>query len=284
MAAVRVPETRWIPSENGVEVAVHDYGGDGRPTLFVHGTGMVGRMWEPVMERLPEGLVRPLAIDLRAHGASRTPDVVTFTDHRMVADLTAVCDAYELDTALAVGHSMGGGTAILTSLARPGALARLWTYEPIIFPRDQEHPPGEVDLIQGARNRRSVFPSRQAAFARYSASPGMGEIDPDALWAYLEHGFVDRPDGAVELACSPDHEADAFNGYLQKGFERLGEVSVPVLVAYGGANPMPPGQWSPKVAESIPEGIAECYESSGHFGCFGELDRTARSIAAWFSR
>lgn len=262
---------------------MHDYGGDGRPTLFVHGTGLVGRMWEPVMARLPAGLVRPLAVDLRAHGATRTPDDVTFTDHRMVADLAAVCDAYELDGAWSVAHSMGAGTSILTTRARPAALERLWTYEPIIFPRTQEHPPGGFDLIEAARNRRSVFPSRQDAFDRYAPSPGLGELHADALWAYLDHGFVDRPDGTVELACSPEHEADAFEGYLQDGYDRLGEVTVPVLVAYGGANPMPPGEWSTKIADAMPHGVAECFEQSSHFGCFAELDRTASSIATWFS-
>ena len=35
------PATRFVPSEDGVEVAVHDYGGPGHPTIFVHGCNVL---------------------------------------------------------------------------------------------------------------------------------------------------------------------------------------------------------------------------------------------------
>ena len=34
-----------IPSTDGVQVAVHDYGGDGPPIIFCHATGFHGRYW-----------------------------------------------------------------------------------------------------------------------------------------------------------------------------------------------------------------------------------------------
>ena len=46
------PRTSFVSSEDQVEVAVHDYGGNGHPTIFIHGTGLVSRMWEPVIRRL----------------------------------------------------------------------------------------------------------------------------------------------------------------------------------------------------------------------------------------
>ncbi|MDG2111134.1 MAG: alpha/beta fold hydrolase, partial [Actinomycetota bacterium] len=85
---MREPATTFIPSTDGVEVAVHDYGGEGRPTMFVHGTGLVSRMWEPVMELLGDEF-RPIGVDLRGHGSTRAPDDVQFQSHRMVTDLTA---------------------------------------------------------------------------------------------------------------------------------------------------------------------------------------------------
>ena len=88
------PLTTYVPSDDGVEVAVHDYGGSGRPLVVIHGTGLCSRMWEPVLARLDQDDLRPLAVDLRGHGASRTPADVTFTDDRMVADLRAVCRAF----------------------------------------------------------------------------------------------------------------------------------------------------------------------------------------------
>ena len=126
------PATRFVPSEDGVEVAVHDYGGPGHPTIFVHGTGLISRMWEPIIQRLGTDF-RAICVDLRAHGDTTNPDDIDFFDHRMVADLSAVVDALELEDAWVVGHSMGGATSILTTLARPRAFRKAWVYEPVIF-------------------------------------------------------------------------------------------------------------------------------------------------------
>ena len=103
------PRTSFVSSEDHVEVAVHDYGGDGHPTIFIHGTGLVSRMWEPVITRLGEEF-RAICVDLRAHGATTNPADVNFFDHRMVADVVSVIDALEVRDAWVVGHSMGGAT------------------------------------------------------------------------------------------------------------------------------------------------------------------------------
>ncbi len=58
------PERIEVPSADGVVVAVHDYGGSGVPALFVHGTGMCARMWEPVLDRLPADRLQFLTVDL----------------------------------------------------------------------------------------------------------------------------------------------------------------------------------------------------------------------------
>ena len=71
------PTTKFVTSDNGVKVAAHDYGGDGKPTLFVHGTGLVSRMWEPIIDGIGEEF-RAICIDLRAHGATKAQRMSTF--------------------------------------------------------------------------------------------------------------------------------------------------------------------------------------------------------------
>ena len=73
---------------------------------------------------------RAICVDLRAHGATTNPDDITFFDHRMVADIVSVIDAFELRDAWVVGHSMGGATGLLASLARPGAFSVLGYMSP----------------------------------------------------------------------------------------------------------------------------------------------------------
>lgn len=271
------PELLHVPSADGVEVAVHDYGGDGRPALFVHGTGMCARMWEPVMERLVDDGLRMLTIDVRAHGATRTPDDVTFHDHRMVADIVAVIDALSVVDGFAVGHSMGAAATILASLDRPRALDRIWAYEPIIMERGVDELPAE--FLDGVRRRRRIYPSRQAAFDRYSTRPPLDELDPATLWGYLDHGFVDLDDGTVMLACDPRQEALAFEQFLLDGFSRLPDVTASVLVAYGGADTESRAATeAPRIAAAMSNGEAEQFPGCSHFGAFADLDHTARSI------
>ena len=266
-----------VESEDGVSVAVHDYGGTGTPTLFVHGTGMCARMWEPVIARLPEGVLRPLAVDVRGHGLTVTPPDTTFFDHRMVADLCAVVDAFDVVDGFTVAHSMGAAASILTSLERPEALTRIWAYEPIIMEKSPEGIGPE--FLDGIRGRRKIYGSRAEAFERYSSRPPLDELDPLALRAYLDHGFVDLEDGTVMLACDPENEARAFEQFLQDGFSRLGLVTAEVLVGYGAADEEAmPAQSAPDIAAAIAKGQAEEYSESAHFGAFGDLDRVVSSI------
>ena len=81
------PRTSFVSSQDHVEVAVHDYGGDGHPTIFIHGTGLVSRMWEPVITRLGEEF-RAICVDLRGDflDVRREPYPVT----SMYAELRAL--------------------------------------------------------------------------------------------------------------------------------------------------------------------------------------------------
>jgi pimeloyl-ACP methyl ester carboxylesterase len=279
---VHEPVTTHVASENGVEVAVHDYGGPGRPTLFVHGTGLLSRMWEPVIERLPAKRFRALGVDLRGHGASRVPADVTFTDHRMVADLRSVCAAFGVTGDWVVAHSMGGGTALLTEADAPGTFERLWVYEPIIFPRLDERPEGAFDFVEATRRRRRSFASRQEAAARYASRPPLDELSPEAMDAYVRHGFLDEPDGTVRLACEPELEARAFEQFLQAGYTRLPAIHAPVLVGYGARSTDLSGEWAPRIADALPNGQAQRFEGAAHFGPFGQPDVAAASIERWF--
>jgi pimeloyl-ACP methyl ester carboxylesterase len=278
---VQSPITTYVASENGVGVAVHDFGGPGHPLVLVHGTGMCSRMWEPVVERLQARSVRPLAVDLRGHGAAHTPPEATFNEDRMVADLTAVCRVFELSGAWVAAHSMGGATSLLTTAALPSAFAKLWVYEPIIFPRPEDAT-GPSAMVEATRRRRPSFPSRQAAMERYGSRPPLDELDPAALAAYVEHGFVDEADGSVRLACSPENEARAFEQFLADGYRQLPKVVPPVLVAYGGKSEDLAGQWAPRIADALPAGTAERFDGCGHFGPFADLSRTAASLQSWF--
>ena len=68
--------------------------------------------------------------------------------------------------------------------------------------RSETGPTGDRNpLAEGALRRRPTFASRDEAFENYSSKPPFSALDPDALRAYVDHGFADEPDGTVRLKC-----------------------------------------------------------------------------------
>ncbi|MBE8521428.1 alpha/beta fold hydrolase [Amycolatopsis sp. H6(2020)] len=105
------------------ETTVTARGTRGPAVLLVHSLGLDRRMWDPVLDRLAEGR-RVFAYDVRGHGnAAAAP--LPFTMAATAADLVAVLDALELDTAHVAGLSLGGAIAQTAAVAAPGRFASL---------------------------------------------------------------------------------------------------------------------------------------------------------------
>ncbi len=105
------------------ETTVTTRGTRGPAVLLVHSLGLDRRMWDPVLDRLAEGR-RVFAYDVRGHGSAAAAPL-PFTMAATAADLLAVLDALELDTAHVAGLSMGGAIAQTAAVAAPGRFASL---------------------------------------------------------------------------------------------------------------------------------------------------------------
>jgi pimeloyl-ACP methyl ester carboxylesterase len=96
--------------------------GTGAPVVFVHGSGMSGATWAPVIAQLPDR--RCIAVDLPGFGRSEPFDYSgrTLRQHA-VAQLGSVLDALELDRAPLVGTSLGAMWALCLALDAPERVA-----------------------------------------------------------------------------------------------------------------------------------------------------------------
>ena len=85
-----------VASTGGVRVALHDLGGPDDPAaptlLFAHATGFHGLVWAPTSAALTDRY-RCLALDLRGHGMSETPDGASLSWQGMGDDVLAVLDS-----------------------------------------------------------------------------------------------------------------------------------------------------------------------------------------------
>ncbi|MDP8988287.1 MAG: alpha/beta hydrolase [Actinomycetota bacterium] len=267
-------------TDDGVELAVHDLGGVGPPLLLAHPTGFHGRVFEPLAAALADRF-RCWSYDARGHGDSGRPTRTDYHWRDFGADVLAVVERLGLERPSAMGHSQGGTALLLAEQARPGTFAGLYLYEPVAFPPDTTAPSmDEHPLVVGALRRRAHFESVAAAHDHLAPKPGLRNLHPAALRAYVEHGFGPAPGGGVTLRCRREDEAQMYRqGRAHDAFSHLAEVSCPVTVARGAGDS---AHHSPELAERqvalLPAGRLEAFEGLGHLGPLEDPERVADSV------
>src|SRR5437870_515582 len=84
------------------EIAFEDRG-SGPPALFVHGVFLNGYLWRHVIDRVVD-VRRCIALDLLAHGATRTPEDADLSFVAQAEMLDAFCDSLSLEQVDLVGN------------------------------------------------------------------------------------------------------------------------------------------------------------------------------------
>jgi non-heme chloroperoxidase len=106
-----------ITTNDGTQIYYRDWG-RGQPVVFSHGWPLTGDAFEDQMFFLASRGYRCIAHDRRGHGRSSQPwhgnDMDTYAD-----DLAALVETLDLQNAIHVGHSTGGGE-VARYIARHG--------------------------------------------------------------------------------------------------------------------------------------------------------------------
>jgi non-heme chloroperoxidase len=99
--------TSTITTRDGTEIFYKDWGA-GQPVVFSHGWPLNADAWDDQLFLVASNGYRAVAHDRRGHGRSSQPwdgnELDTYAD-----DLAQVIEALELEGAVLVGHSTGGG-------------------------------------------------------------------------------------------------------------------------------------------------------------------------------
>ena len=264
---------------DGVAVAAWDLGGDGPSLLLAHATGFHGQVFAPIAAHLAARF-HCWSFDHRGHGDTAAPPGWDFRWDGFAADVLAVVDGLRLDRPAAVGHSAGGAALLLAEQARPGTFRALYLFEPVVFPPDwPRRPDAGSPLSAGARRRREVFPTREDAYATYAAKPPLGALAPEALRAYVDHGFADLGDGSVRLKCRGADEARVYEmATVHDLHAGLARVRCPVTVACGErTDAFGPALLAPLLG-GLPAGRLEVLPALGHFGPLEDPAAVAASV------
>lgn len=270
----------WVESTGSVTIPVYDFGGDGPPLLICHATGLHAHVHLPLVARLRDRF-HCVAIDVRGQGSAGSPADGDFRWEGVTADVCAALDALGWSgrgDVRGIGHSQGGFAVISAAVERPGTFARIFGFEPVIFPyRGSQE--GDNMMAAAARRRRARFASAQEAYDNYRSKPPFGSIDDDCLRAYIDWGFVDDPEGGITLRCLPEHEARLFEGSNTPFFDRLPELDVPTVFAVAELTNDGFATFVPQQAELAPRGQLMRFPGRTHFGLLERVDEMAHVVA-----
>ena len=140
------PAAKFVDS-NGIRMAVYEQG-DGPAAIMVHGFPELAFSWRHQFPALASAGYRAIAPDMRGYGQSDSPgDVEAYGIAELVADLTGLLDAYELERAIFVGHDWGAIVLWHMAMLAPERIEKLLILNIPHFPR----PP--IDPIELFRKR-----------------------------------------------------------------------------------------------------------------------------------
>ncbi|MGE5211713.1 MAG: alpha/beta fold hydrolase [Acidobacteriota bacterium] len=264
-----------VPSSDHVSVAIHEFGGTGRPLLLSHATGFHGYCYLPIADELTDRFTA-YALDYRGHGDTARPDDWQVEWARYGDDALAAARAVAPDGGLVgFGHSMGGAGLLMAAHRDPGLFDAIVAFEPIVFPPREIDPHDGTEnngtvLSRGARKRRATFPTFDDAIANYSSKPPMMWFDPDVLRLYVAHGFRPSPEG-VRLKCDPEHEARTFDtGGSHSTWFDLPGIGTRVVVVAGKVDEFGPAAIAREIAEQLPNATYVERDEWNHFAPFVE--------------
>jgi 2-succinyl-6-hydroxy-2,4-cyclohexadiene-1-carboxylate synthase len=218
--------------------------------VLLHGFAGTGRLWDPVVARLDGERYRPLAPDLRGHGAAAARRPVTFA---AIAEdvLGLVPHPFTL-----CGYSMGGRLALHAALAAPDRIERLIL---VATTAGIEH--------DAERAARRAADEELAAWAqqhtieefadRWTAQPLFAGTPPQAAAAWRAD-ILDNEPAALAAALR-----GVGTGVMQPLWDRLGELTMPatVLAGSGDAKFLALGE---RLAAALPRGELIVVEGAGH--------------------
>jgi non-heme chloroperoxidase len=256
-----------ITTKDGTEIYYKDWG-EGPVVTFSHGWPLSSDAWDGQMLFLVQSGFRVIAHDRRGHGRSSQPssgnDMNGYAD-----DLAAVIETLDLNEAMLVGHSTGGGE-VARYMGRHGtkrvAKAVLIGAVPPIMLKTAANPEGlpmEVfdSMRSGIMKDRSQFYKDLAmqfyGANRTGAKVSQGVLDQFWLWS-MQAGLKNA--------------YESIRAFSETDFtEDLKKIDVPTLVMHGEDDQIVPVKDSAVKTARLVKGAKEIYYPGAPHGLTATL-------------
>ncbi|QYA03857.1 alpha/beta fold hydrolase [Rhizobium sp. B21/90] len=252
-----------ITTQDGTEIFYKDWGSrDAQVIMFHHGWPLTSDDWDGQMMFFLDKGYRVIAHDRRGHGRSSQIG----TGHTMdtyVADVMALTDALDLQDAIHVGHSTGGGeVARYVANAKAGRVSKavlISAVAPIMVKTDRNPdgvPMDAFDFVrdQTATNRSQFFYDFTMQFFGYNREGA--DVKEGVRRNWWRQGMM----GSV-LA-----HYQGIAAFSETDFtEDLKKMAVPTLVMHGEDDQVVPFATTGKISASIVRGaVLKSYAGYPH--------------------
>ena len=237
--------------------------GQGPVALFVHGVFLNGSLWRHVIERVAD-MRRCIALDLLAHGHTRTPPEQDVSFRAQAEMLAAFCDAIDVERVDLVANDSGGGIAQIFAARHPERIRSLVltncdvhdNWPPAAFEPTRQLVVGGGLAALGRQLLDNPEAARQAFAVGYEHPETLA---PDTLATYLEP-LLATPQAIRNLErwfgtahdCSQTVEIEP----------QLRKLEAPTLVVWGTADPFFDVKWAYWLRDTIP-GCSKVIELAG---------------------
>ncbi len=267
-----------ITAKDGTEIFYKDWGA-GRPIVFSHGWPLTADAWDSQMLFLADHGHRVIAHDRRGHGRSDQTragdDMDTYAD-----ELAALIEVLDLQGAMLVGHSTGGGE-VARYIGRHGnrrvAKAVLIGAVPPLMLKSEANPVGApLSVFDGLRasvlaDRSQFYKEVAVPFYGYDkpdAKPSQGVID--LFWQQGMLGSIKGQYDCIKAFSETDFTAD------------LSKIEVPTLLLHGDADQIVPlAISSERSAKLVRNATLKVYPGAPHGMCTTLADRVNADLLAF---
>jgi non-heme chloroperoxidase len=251
-----------ITTADGTEIFFKDWG-SGQPIVFSHGWPLSADDWDDQMMFFLRQGYRVIAHDRRGHGRSTQTSDGHDMDH-YAADLAAVVAHLDLQNAIHVGHSTGGGE-VTRYVARLGqsrvAKAVLISSVPPLMVQTASNPGGlPKEVFDGFQEQ--VATNRAQFYLDLPTGPFYGYNRPGAK---VSQGIIQNWWRQGMMGGAKAHY-DGIVAFSQTDFtEDLKQISVPVLVMHGDDDQIVPyADSGPLSAKLVKNGTLKTYHGFPH--------------------
>jgi non-heme chloroperoxidase len=268
-----------LTSRDGAKIFYKDWG-TGQPVVFSHGWPLSADAWEDQMLFLASRGFRCIAHDRRGHGRSSQPwngnDMDTYAD-----DLATLVETLDLQGAIHVGHSTGGGE-VARYIGRYGtkrvAKAVLIGAVPPLMLRTAANP-GGLPIETFDAIRAGVLADRSQYFKDLTV-PFYGANRPGAK---VSQGLRDSF-WLQGMQAGLKAVVDCIKAFSETDFTNdLKAFDVPTLVLHGDDDQIVPIADSALLsAKAISNARLTVYQGGSHGICSTEKDRVNEDLLAFF--